>query len=147
MTDMRLPTDEQLWICMSETMRSDILPCLEDPWARVALIRLIGLAEYAPKRGDDPTDQRVGELVHCIDQLAARYSGIKEQLPSQWPSDDAATVFDLSSRLLVDAVGDTSEQAESLRSELKTLLLAQLDEDLAVTGPLIASFGGLLNEK
>ena len=63
MTEARLPTDRQLWHCMSETMRSVVLPRLQDPWARVALIRLIGLAEYVPVRGEDPTPGRVAELV------------------------------------------------------------------------------------
>ena len=147
MTDMRLPTDDQLWQCMSETMRSVILPCLEDPFARVAMIRLIGLAEYAPVRGEDPTGRRTSELVACIDGLANRYPGVREQLPEDWPAVEPTLVLDLCSHLLVEGVGDSGEQAESMRTELKTLLLAHLDEDLAATGPLIVSFGGGLNEK
>ena len=76
MTDTRLPTDDQLWLCMSETMRSVILPRLDDPWARAALIRLIGLAEFAPKRGEDPSEQRTSETIACIDQLASSYPDI-----------------------------------------------------------------------
>ncbi len=147
MINTRLPTDEQLWHCMSETMRNVILPNLEDPFARVALIRLIGLAEYAPARGEDPTERRIAELITCIDQLATRYPDIQKQLPSQWPRKDAATVLDLCSQLLATAVGDNSEQAQSLRTELKPLLLEQLDEDLKYTNPLIPAFGGQLNEK
>ncbi|MBT4518877.1 MAG: hypothetical protein HOC23_02630 [Halieaceae bacterium] len=147
MLDTRLPTDEHLWQCMSETMRKVVLPSLEDPFARVTLIRLIGLAEYAPARGNDPTERRISEVVTCIDQLAARFPAIQQQLPTQWPQMDACVVYELCGQLLAGAVGDNSEQAQQIRAELKPLILAQLDEDLSVSSPLIASFGGQLNEK
>ena len=147
MIEKRQPTDDQLWLCMSETMRSVILPCVEDPWARTALIRLIGLAEYAPQRGEDPTTQRLRDLTTCIDQLASRYAGISEQLPEQWPSVDQRQLLDLCSSFLVNSVGDTSEQAKAVQKELKALLLSQLNNDLDVSRPLIASFMGELNDR
>lgn len=147
MTDVRLPTDDQLWLCMSETMRSVILPSLEDPWARVALIRLIGLAEYAPKRGSDPTARRIAELIACIDQLSVRFAGIREQLPDNWPEPDATSVLRFSGQLLAGTIADTSEQSSAIQADLKTLLLAQLDDDLSASTPLIMSFGGELNEQ
>ncbi len=145
MTNMRLPTDAQLWRCMSETMRNVILPSIEDPHVQLTLIRLIGLAEYAPSRVADPDARRINELVNCIDQLAARYPDIQKQLPPQWPAQDEAPVLDLCSQLLVSAVGGTDEQAQSIRSELKSLLAEQLDEDITDTDPLINFFGGQLD--
>ncbi len=147
MTNMRLPTDAQLWRCMSETMRNVILPNIEDPHVQLTLIRLIGLAEYAPSRVANPEGRRINNLVSCIDQLAVRYPDIQQQLPPQWPVNDETAVLELCSQLLVNAVGDTGEQAQSIRSELKSLLVEQLDEDINDTDPLINFFGGQLNEK
>lgn len=146
MTEARLPTDRQLWHCMSETMRSVVLPRLQDPWARVALIRLIGLAEYAPMRGEDPTPGRVAELVACIEGLANRHPELREHLPSAWPAQDPREVFDLCGQLLAGAVGQTTAGAESIRTELRPMLVAQLDDELSVTTPLIAAFGGQLSD-
>ncbi len=146
MTEARLPTDTQLWRCMSETMRSVVLPRLEDPWARVALIRLIGLAEYAPVRGEDPTPGRVGELVACIERLADRHPELREHLPSAWPARDPVEVLDLCGQLLAGAIGQTTAAAESIRAELRPMLVAQLDDDLSGTAPLIAAFGGQLSD-
>ncbi len=145
MTNMRLPTDAQLWHCMSETMRNVILPSIEDPHVQLTLIRLIGLAEYAPSRVADPDGRRIDELVSCVDILAARYPDVQQQLPGEWPVKDEATVLDLCSKILASAVGDTGEQAQSIRSELKSLLVAQLDEDIVDTDPLISFFGGQLD--
>jgi len=93
----------------------------------------------------DPDARRINELVNCIDQLAARYPDIQKQLPPQWPVKDEAPVLDLCSQLLVSAVGGTDEQAQSIRSELKSLLVEQLDEDITDTDPLINFFGGQLD--
>ncbi|MBT4492120.1 MAG: hypothetical protein HOC70_02680 [Gammaproteobacteria bacterium] len=147
MSDQRLPTDNDLWHCMSETMRSVILPTIDDPWAKIALIRLIGLAEYAPRRGDDPTKQRTRDLAGCVDALVAKFKPLQQTLPADWPGEGATTVLDFCSKLLTDAVGDDSAQSQAVRDELKPLLLRQLDEELAVTSPLIVSFAGGLNER
>jgi len=147
MSDQRLPTDNDLWHCMSETMRSVILPSLDDPWARVALIRLIGLAEYAPRRGDDPTEQRTRDLTDCVDGLAAKFEPLRQSLPANWPGEGASASMDVCAKLLTDAVGDDSAQSQAVREELKPLLLRQLDEDLAATSPLFMSFAGVLNER
>ena len=147
MTDTRLPTDDQLWLCMSETMRSVILPRLDDPWARAALIRLIGLAEFAPKRGEDPSEQRTSETIACIDQLASNYPDIAAQLPGGWPGVDQGQVLDLCSQLLAASVGDENEQANAVRIQLKTLLKVHLTEDFTVSSPLITSFAGGLNDR
>ncbi|MDP6828458.1 MAG: hypothetical protein QF515_15310 [Pseudomonadales bacterium] len=147
MNDQRLPTDNDLWHCMSETMRSVILPCLDDPWARVALIRLIGLAEYAPRRGEDPIEQRTRDLTDCVDGLTLKFESLRQFLPADWPGEGAAATMDVCAKLLSEAVGDDSEQAQAVRDELKPLLLCQLDEDFALTSPLIMSFAGGLNER
>ncbi len=142
----RLPTDEQLWKCMSQTMRSVVLPHLQDPWARVALIRLIGLAEYAPVRGPDPTPERMAELVTCIASLPDRHADLRRSLPNPWPSEDPAIVLDLCGRLLADAVEQDTPAAQSVRTELRPLIVGHLDDELSVTGPLIAAFGGQLSD-
>jgi hypothetical protein len=130
---------------MSETMRNVILPSIEDPHVKLTLIRLIGLAEYAPSRVADPSERRINALVSCIDRLAASHAEIKQQLPAQWPSRDEGVVLDLCSKLLAGAVGDKSATAQAIRAEIKALLLAQLDEDIVDTDPLISFFGGQLN--
>jgi hypothetical protein len=143
----RLPTDEQLWGCMSQTLRSVVLPCVEDPWARIALIRLIGLAEYAPVRGADPTPARVAELVDCIDNLVSRHPDLSNSLPDAWPSEDPKIVLDACGRLLANAVEQDTPAAQSVRTELRSIVVTHLDDELSVTGPLIAAFGGQLSDE
>ena len=60
------PTDEQLWWSVRETVRSVLLPQLADPWARVAAIQLVGLADFARTRGDDPWPARLAELAGAL---------------------------------------------------------------------------------
>lgn len=147
MTGSRLPTDEHLWRCMSETLRAVVLPCVEDPWARVALIRLISLAEYAPVRGEDPTPARVAELVACIERLIDRHPDLNRHLPSAWPDQDPRLVLDLCGALLAAAVEQGTPEARSIRAELRPVLVAHLDDELRVTEPLIAAFGGQLSDE
>ena len=45
------PSDEQLWWSVRETVRSVLLPQLGDPWAQLAAIQLVGLADYGRDRG------------------------------------------------------------------------------------------------
>ena len=144
--EQRLPTDEQLWACMSHTLRRVVLPCVEDPWARVALIRLIGLAEYAPVRGADPTPARTAELTACIDGLVDSHPELGDSLPSQWPTENPTVVLELCGTLLAGAVEQDTPAAHSIRTKLRGLIVGHLDDELNVTEPLIAAFGGQLSD-
>jgi len=51
-----------LWSAVIETLRSAVLPHVDEPFAALQTQRLIGLATYARDRGADPTDHRNDEI-------------------------------------------------------------------------------------
>jgi aminoglycoside phosphotransferase (APT) family kinase protein len=117
------PTDEQLWWSVRETVRSVLLPQLADPWARVAAIQLVGLADFARTRGDDPWPARLAELAGAL--------GIEGDA-------DPGDILRRASQSLVDATPE--------RDAVRALLVRQLDDDLALNGLMVPSFRGLLPE-
>ena len=66
------PTDAALWASMADTLRNTVLPNLTDEYARDAAIRMIGLATYAGRRGNDPTRRRQEELAAALGAAAGQ---------------------------------------------------------------------------
>jgi hypothetical protein len=66
------PSDAALWASMAETLRNTVLPHLADAYAREATIRLIGLATYGGRRGNDPTRRRQEELAAALGPAAGQ---------------------------------------------------------------------------
>lgn len=117
------PTDDQLWWSVRETVRSVLLPQLADPWARLAAVQLVGLADFARRRGIDPWAVRLAELRAALG------------LP---PDARAGEVFDAASGALV--------HDSAARPTVRALLVRYLDEDVTLTSPLIGTFRGALPE-
>lgn len=55
---MDRPTEHALWTAVIETLRSGVLPHVDDAFAALQTQRLIGLATYARDRCADPTEHR-----------------------------------------------------------------------------------------
>ncbi len=59
-------SDHALWNSVVETLRSTVLPHVDEPHAALQTRRLIGLAMYARDRGADPTDARAAAVTELI---------------------------------------------------------------------------------
>ena len=138
---MAEPSRDELWRGVEYTVRNVLLPSITDDWARVAAIQLIGLARYAATRPDDLTPVRAAELAAALDGLAT--NPIVAEL---WPGDDrgVAVVMKAISDALSAAIGRTDEAADEIRSVLRPIVVRHLDDDLAVTQPMLPYFRGQL---
>jgi aminoglycoside phosphotransferase (APT) family kinase protein len=115
------PDDEQLWWSVRETVRSVLLPQLADPWARVAAAQLVGLADWARTRGEDPWPARLDEL----------RAGLGLDADA-----DAIAVLDAASAALL--------AGGARRDAIRPLLVRYLDEDVARTQSMMVAFRGQL---
>jgi hypothetical protein len=140
-TGMRLD-DAELWRCVDATLTGVVLPAIGDDqaWARAATVQLIGLVRYAASRPADATAARTREVAATLTQLAANEL-------VDWDGEVAdSTVSAAAGRALAAAVGRTDAAAEEIRAVLRPVLLRQLDDELAVTAPLVGAFRGVLDE-
>ncbi len=117
------PTEDQLWWSVRETVRSVLLAHLADPWARVAAVQLVGLADFARARGGiDPWVSRLQELRALLD------------LAAETPPGEVLTA---ASAALLDP---------RQRPKVRPVLIRQLDDDMATTEIMLGAFRGILPE-
>ncbi|MCB0955632.1 MAG: hypothetical protein R2694_17385 [Ilumatobacteraceae bacterium] len=138
------PTAAELWRGVEATVRDVLLPALTDDWARAAAVQLVGLARYAQRRPADPTGERAAELAAALDSL-----GHNVHVAAHWRGDDVVEVADVLAAVaavLVAAVDDDGADGDEVRAVLRPIAVRHLDEELAVTGPLVAAFRGQLDE-
>lgn len=133
-------TDAQLWRGVEATVRDVLLPAIHDDWARAAAIQLVGVARYAQRRPDDSTVAQVAEVAEVLQRLAAN------PLVQQPASAGADDVLAAAAATLVAAIGDDGAAGDEVRAVLRPVLMAQLEAELAVTGPLVNAFRGKLDE-
>lgn len=133
-------TDRELWRGVEVTVRDVLLPAIHDDWARAAAIQLVGVARYAQRRPDDPSDTRIAEIRSVLDRLAGN-----PHVPAR-PDDDAASVLAAAGAALAGAVGDLTTAGDEIRTLLRPVLVAHLDAELAVTAPLVDAVRGKLDE-
>ena len=135
------PSDAELWRSVETTVRTVLLPSLSDDWARVAAVQLVGLARLAVTRPLDPTEARAAELAAALESL--REHPIVQR---HWTgsSREPAVVLDAVSRVLGDCVAPGDAERGAVRAVLRPIVSRHLDEDLAVTAPLMPYFRGQL---
>jgi hypothetical protein len=135
------PPDEQLWRSVEATVRTVLLPAVHDDWARVIAVQLAGIAHLAATRPPDPTPARVVELAAALDRLAAN-----PIVASRWTGTDRTpvAVFAAVGAVLAEAVHREDAKGDEIRSTLRPIVSRHLDDDLAVTGPLMSYFRGQL---
>ena len=129
------PSDGALWASVAETLRRVVLPQLADTWARAQAIQLIGLAEQARGRGGDPAHRYTEELVTALESIADN-----PLVHEHWPGEPHA----VAAAALAAAVPRDDDAADEVRAALRPLLVAQLDEELALSSPLMEAFRGRL---
>lgn len=133
--------DAELWRSVDATLTNVILPALptDQAWARAATVQLIGLVRYAAVRPADATADRTAEIAGALAQLSGNALVDWDGTP-----DDVA-VQAAAGRALAAAVGREDSDADAVRSVLRPVLVRQLDDELAVTGPLVNAFRGKLD--
>jgi hypothetical protein len=134
------PDDDDLWAAVEATVRDVLLPDLRDEWARAAAVQLVGLARHARERPADRSAERDEELAAVLDALAAQENEIVARV---WPQADTG-IHDAVARCLAAAVVRDDEAAAAVRSQLRPVVVAHLDDDLAATSPLLDYFRGRL---
>jgi hypothetical protein len=135
------PPDDQLWHSVETTVRMVLLPAIEEEWARVIAIQLAGMAHLARTRAADQAPARAAELAVTLDTLA-----VNPIVAAHWPAADRTppTVFAAVGSVLADAVSRQDAAGDQVRAEVRSIVSRHLDDDLAVTGPLMAYFRGQL---
>ena len=136
---MTRPSNEALWVCIEDTLRDVILPSLTDEFARVSAAQLVGLAEYARRRGDDPGDPRSIELAGILDDMASNAI-----VTEYWPADDLSACL---SAILVAALTRSDPDGDEVRQRLRPVVVAHLDRDLSASSVLGRPFRGGLNAR
>ena len=134
--------DDDLWRGVEATVRDVLLPALTDDWARAAAVQLVGVARYARRRPADPLAARVEELRDVLARLVANPLVAAQPLAAG----DAADVLGVVGRVLAAAVLDDGAHGAQVREVLRPVVVRQLDEELAITGPLVAAFRGQLDD-
>ena len=131
------PSDVALWASVAATLRRVVLPAVDDAWVRAQTIQLIALAEHARVRGDDPARRRTEELEAALDALAGN-----PLVRDHWPGDPA----EAASAALAAAVGRDDDAAQAVRAVIRPILVRHLDDELALSMPLMDAFRGRLVE-
>jgi hypothetical protein len=135
-------SDDELWRGVEATVRDLLLPALTDDWARAAAAQLVGVVRYARRRPADPLAARVDELRATLASLDANPLVAANPLATG----DAADVLSVVGRILAAAVLDDGPHSAQVREVLRPVVVRQLDEELAITGPLVAAFRGQLDD-
>jgi hypothetical protein len=135
------PRDDQLWRSVEATVRTVLLPAIDEEWARVIAVQLAGMAQLALTRPPDRAPARAAELSSALDALAAN-----PVVAAHWPGPERTPVgvFAAVGAVLADAVSRPDPAGDEVRAELRTIVSRHLDEDLGVTAPLMPYFRGQL---
>ena len=121
-------SDAAVLTSIVETLRTQIVPALQDPWTRASAIQLAALAEMLRDRPPDAAEARAEQLAALLTELgqptaAYSYDGVLAACSA------ALASWDL---------------ADERRARLRVALIGHLDEELAADLPLMAAFRGLM---
>lgn len=144
MPEAKRPTVDEVLAGALHTIENQLLPNLEDTWARAAASQLMGTLEYA--RGLLATDEHVDAQVDAVEAVIADllrdHPGLEAALEGSGGETRGFTVLDQASRLLSHAVANDSAEAEAIRDQLRPLIVQQATDTLNETMPMLMAFGG-----
>jgi hypothetical protein len=122
-------TDSAALASIAETLRSQIVPALEDQWTRTAAIQLAALADLLHTRPADPAEARRRQLLDLLAELG-------EPVGATGSYQEVLTTC-------AAAMGTWGDD-DPRRTRLRSVLMTHLDEDLAINMALMPAFRGLL---
>ncbi len=126
-------SDDAILCSIVETLRTQIVPALDDAWTKTTAIQLAALAEMLRDRPPDQSAPRAEELSSLLADLGQPSATVGGE---SWSYD--ASLAACSAALA--SWGENDERRHCLRA----VLTRHLDEDLAVNLPLLAAFRGQL---
>jgi hypothetical protein len=135
--------DAEIHRAVAATVLDVLLPALRDDahWARAAALQLVGLTRYAARRGPDRTAARLAELADVLTTLAGN-----ELVATAWNGElSQRAVMEAAGVVLAKAAGRDDLAATEARAAIRSMLVRQLDDELAETAPLVDAFRGKLD--
>lgn len=144
MPEAKRPTVDEVLVGALHTIENQLLPNLEDTWARAAASQLMGTLEYARAliAGDEYVDGQVDEVEAVVSQLLAEHPELAAVLEGSEGETRGFTALEQASRLLSHAVANDAPAADSIRSELRPLIVRQATDNLNESAKMLMRFGG-----
>lgn len=133
------PTDREILASIAQTLRNDIFPALAPGWERSTVAQLVAIAEWAKARQGDPAAAREQAVVAALHTLRGNPIIVESSATEGSP-------WQLASAALVAAIGRTDDAAVEVQRALRPVLVAQLDNELAETTPMMDGFRGRLRD-
>ena len=144
MPEPKRPTVDEVLAGALHTIENQLLPNLEDTWARAAASQLMGTLEYA--RALLATDEHMDEGIDAVEAVIAGllrdHPGLEAVLEGSEGETRGFTALEQASRLLSHAVANESAEADAIRDRLRPLIVQQATDTLNETMPMLMAFGG-----
>ena len=144
MPEAKRPTVDEVLVGALHTIENQLLPNLEDTWARAAASQLMGTLEYARAliAGDETVDAQIDELEAVIADLLHHHPALEAVLQGSEGETRGFTALEQASRLLSHAVANDSPAADAIRAELRPLIVQQATDNLREASTMLMRFGG-----
>ncbi len=144
MPEAKRPTVDEVLVGALHTIENQLLPNLEDTWARAAASQLMGTLEYARAliAGDETVDAQVEEVEAVVSALVRDHPDLEAVLEGSEGETRGFTALEQASRLLSHAVANDSAAADAIRADLRPLIVQQATDNLTETSKMLMRFGG-----
>ena len=144
MPEAKRPTVDEVLVGALHTIENQLLPNLEDTWARAAASQLMGTLEYARAliAGDETVDAQVEEVEAVVSALVRDHPALEAVLEGSEGETRGFTALEQASRLLSHAVANDSAEADAIRADLRPLIVQQAADNLTETSKMLMRFGG-----
>ena len=144
MPEAKRPTVDEVLVGALHTIENQLLPNLEDTWARAAASQLMGTLEYARAliAGDETVDAQIDELEAVIAGLLHNHPALEAVLQGSEGETRGFTALEQASRLLSHAVANDSPAADAIRADLRPLIVQQATDNLREASTMLMRFGG-----
>lgn len=144
MPEAKRPTVDEVLAGAVHTIENQLLPNLDDTWARAAASQLMGTLEYARAliAGDEHVDSQVDAVEAAIAGLLRDHSELEAVLEGSEGETRGFTALQQASLLLSHAVANDSAVADAIRADLRPLIVEQATDNLNETMTMLMRFGG-----
>ena len=144
MPEAKRPTVDEVLVGALHTIENQLLPNLEDTWARAAASQLMGTLEYARAliAGDETVDAQIDELEAVMAGLLHNHPPLEAVLQGSEGETRGFTALEQASRLLSHAVANDSPAANAIRADLRPLIVQQATDNLREASTMLMRFGG-----
>ncbi|MXZ87704.1 MAG: hypothetical protein F4081_01730 [Dehalococcoidia bacterium] len=144
MPEAKRPTVDEVLAGAVHTIENQLLPNLDDTWARAAASQLMGTLEYARAliAGDEHMDAQIDAVEAVVAGLLRDHAELEAVLEGSEGETRGFTALQQASLLLSHAVANDSAAADAIRADLRPLIVQQATDTLNETMPMLMAFGG-----